>query len=73
MQEAVVNEMRARRLDLDARAKFSEPGENISETRQLIEDRLYPEDALMRVRAQQIGHSAKALSAAANVGQFDVG
>lgn len=73
MQEAVVNEMRARRRDLDARTKFSEPGENISETRQLIEDRLNPEDALLRARRQQIDHSAKALSAAANVGQFDVG
>jgi len=73
MQEAIVAEMRASVLDLHARAKFVEPGEEFSVTRQLVMDRFYPDEAWKRTFVKQMEQSAKSLESAAAAGQFDVG
>lgn len=73
MQEAIVSEMRSVRLDMHARSKFTESGEPIKDSRELLYDKLYPEEALKRQQMHQMKQSARSLQVAASADQFDVG
>lgn len=73
MQEAILAEMRAQRVDLDARAQFTPEGESVTESRQMLCDSLRPEEARQREFSQGVERSAMSLNAAASSEQFDVG
>lgn len=73
MQEAVISEMRAKRLDLYSRTKFVKGGTEIIDARAMLDDLLCPEDAFKRDISTQVEKSAATLAAAAASDQFDVG
>lgn len=71
IEDTVLQEFRAQRLDMGARVPFTPSGEPVHDSRSVLEDLVYQEERQVRETAAKIERSARMLENSTDL--FDVG